>query len=166
MSLPGLANIMAVSEIALRHPPLFRPVPDAFYLSPAAGWAAAVPYLCGIALAIGIAMYFFLRGKQVDGRVLMACLTTACLLCFKHQIYDFLFLMFPLALALKAESNAARNWLLGLIAYFWYGERLLHIRRWEFWPAVVLVSFVLLLALIAATWKLRNRVRWKTDWQL
>ncbi|HTU51577.1 MAG TPA: glycosyltransferase family 87 protein [Acidobacteriaceae bacterium] len=163
---PGLANIMAVSEIALRRPPLFRPAPDAFYLSPAAGWVAALPYLCGIALTIGIAMFFFVRGKQVDGRVLIACLTTACLLCFKHQIYDFLFLMFPLALALKAESDAARNWLLGLIVYFWYGERLLHIRRWEFWPAIVLVSFFLLLALIGAIWKLRDHARWKGDWQL
>jgi hypothetical protein len=163
---PGLANMMAVSEIALRHPPLFRPVPDAFYLSPAAGWIAAIPYFSGIALAVAIAMYCFLRGRDLDGRVLMACLTTACLVCFKHQIYDFLFLMFPLAMALRAEGNAARNWLLGLIAYFWYGERLLHIRRWEFWPAVVIVSFFLLLALIAATWKLRGQARWKTDWQL
>jgi hypothetical protein len=163
---PGLANIMAVSEIALRDPPLFRPTPDAFYLSPAAGWTAVIPYLCAIALAIGIATYFFMRGKQVDGRVLMACLTTACLLCFKHQIYDFLFLMFPLAIALQADRSTARNWLLGLIAYFWYGERLLHIRRWEFWPAVVIVSFFLMLALITETWNLRSRVHWKTDWEL
>jgi hypothetical protein len=163
---PGLANVMAVSEIALRHPPLFRPVPDAFYLSPASGWMAAIPYVCGIALAIGIAAYYSVRGKQADGRVLMACLTTACLFCFKHQIYDFLFLMFPLAVALQAKSSAARNWLLGLIVYFWYGERLLHIRRWEFWPAIVIVSFFLLLALIVATWKQRTRTRWKTDWQL
>ena len=163
---PGLANIMAVSEIALRHPPLFHPAADSFYLSPAAVSTAVIPYLCGIALAIAIATYFFLRGKQADGRVVMACLTTACLLFFKHQIYDFLFLMFPLAVALNAESNTARNWLLGLIAYFWYGERLLHIRRWEFWPAVVIVSFFLLLALISTTWKLRDRIRWKTDWEL
>jgi phosphotransferase system glucose/maltose/N-acetylglucosamine-specific IIC component len=157
---------MAVSEIALRRPPLFRPTPDAFYLSPAAGWTVVIPYLCGIILAIGIATYFFVRGTQVDGRILMACLTSACLLCFKHQIYDFLFLMFPLAVGLNAEHSAARNWLLGLIAYFWYVERLLHIRRWEFWPAVVIVSFCLLLGLIAATWKLRQAVRWKTDWEL
>jgi hypothetical protein len=163
---PGLANVMAVSEIALRRPPLFHPVPDAFYLSPAAGWTLAAPYLCGVILAIGIATYFFLRGKHVDGRILLACLVSACLLCFKHQIYDFLFLIFPLAVALRAESSTARNWLLGLIAYFWYGERLLHIRRWEFWPAVVLISFVLLLALITATWKLRARVTWKTTWEL
>jgi hypothetical protein len=163
---PGLANIMAVSQIALRHPPLFRPAPDAFYLSPAAGWTLAAPYVCGVILAIGIATYLFVRGKQVDGRILMACLTAACLLCFKHQIYDFLFLIFPLAVALQAKSNSARNWLLGLIAYFWYGERLLHIRRWEFWPAVVLVSFVLLFALITAIWKLRDHVAWKTPWRL
>ena len=163
---PGLANVMAVSEIVLRHPALFRPAPDAFYLSAAAGWTTAIPYFCGIVLAVGIAAFFFLRGKQVDGRILMACLTTACLLCFKHQIYDFLFLMFPLALALKSQNTVARNWLLGLIAYFWYGERLLHIWRWEFWPAVVLVSFLLLLALLAATWKLRGRTHWKTDWEL
>lgn len=163
---PGLANIMAVGEIALRHPPLFRPAPDAFYLSHAAGWILALPYLCGIALAIGIAMAFFILDKQADGRILMACLTTACLLCFKHQIYDFLFLIFPLAIALKSQRSPARNWLLGLIAYFWYGERLLHIRRWEFWPAVVILSFGLLLALIIATWKLRGSVRWKTAWEL
>ena len=119
---PGLANIMAVSEIALRHPPLFRPAPDAFYLSHAAGWTLVVPYLCGMVLAIAIATYFFVRGKQVDGRVLLACLASACLLCFKHQIYDFLFLIFPLAVALQAQSSAARNWLLALIAYFWYGR--------------------------------------------
>jgi hypothetical protein len=163
---PGLANIMAVSQIALRHPPMFHPVPDAFYLSQAAGWTLAAPYVCGVILAIGIATYLFAREKHVDGRILIACLTTACLLCFKHQIYDFLFLIFPLAVALQAESNSARNWLLGLIAYFWYAERLLHIRRWEFWPAIVLVSFVLLFALITATWKLRGRVPWRTPWQL
>ncbi|MGO8720281.1 MAG: glycosyltransferase family 87 protein [Acidobacteriaceae bacterium] len=163
---PGLANIMAVSEIALRHPPLFRAVPDAFYLSHAGGWTLVVPYLCAVALALGIAAYFFLRGTEADGRILMACLTASCLLCFKHQIYDFLFLIFPLAVALKAERSPTRNWLLGLIAYFWYGERLLHIRRWEFWPAVVIISFGLLLALIAVTWKLRCHVRWNTAWKL
>ncbi len=176
---PGLANIMAVSEIALRRPPLFRAVPDAFYLSAQAGWTAAVPYVCGVALALAIAVYFFWRGKatqvsksrpgapgDVDGRIYLACLTAASLLCFKHQIYDFLLLLFCLAIALKATRSIARNWLLLSIAYFWYAERLVHIRRWEFWPSVVIVSFVLLLGLIAATWKLRASVSWQRDWQL
>lgn len=163
---PGLANIMAIGEIALRRPPMFRPAPDALYLSHSVGWALYAPYLCGVALALGMAAYFFAHSKQVDGRLLMACLMAACLLCFKHQIYDFLFLIFPLAAALKAEHSTARNRLLALIAYFWYVERVLHIRRWEFWPAVVIVSFCLLLGLIAATWKLRDRVRWNIDWKL
>jgi hypothetical protein len=163
---PGLANIMAVAEIAQRHPPFFQPIPDAFYLASRQGWTDVVPYLCGGALAIAIAVFLFLRGTEVDARIHLACLTAASLLCFKHQIYDFLLLIFCLALALKAEPNRARNWLLALIAYFWYLERLVHIRRWEFWPSIVIVSFGILLALIAATWKLRNRIRWNANWKL
>lgn len=160
---PGLANMMAVSEIALRHPPLFRTAPDAFYLA-ARGWTDFVPYACGVVLAFAVAVYFFRRGKEVDGRIHLACLTAASLLCFKHQIYDFLLLIFCLAIALKAGRSAARNWLLVLIAYFWYAERLLHIRRWEFWPAVVIVSFLLLIGLIGAAWKLRNFMHWRSKW--
>jgi len=171
---------MAVSEIALRHPPLFRTVPDAFYLA-SRGWMDFVPYACGVLLAFAVAIFFFVRARthvskarhgaprfsrDVDGRIYFACLTAASLLCFKHQIYDFLLLIFCLAIGLKAERGAARNWLLVLIAYFWYAERLLHIRRWEFWPAVVIVSFVLLFGLIAATWDLRMSVRWDAAWKL
>ncbi len=174
---PGLANIMAVSEIALRRPSLFHAMPDAFYLSTRAGWVDFVPPLCGVALAVFIAMYFFAQGREanpaisrgdtsglVDGRIYFACLTAASLLCFKHQIYDFLLLIFCLALALRAPRSTARNSLFLLIAYFWYAERLVHIRRWEFWPAVVIVSFLLLAALIALVWKLRGFVVWERDW--
>lgn len=162
---PGLANIMALAEIALRRPPLFRTVPDTFYLSQN-GSAAALPYLCAVLLAVAIALYLFLRGREVDARIHLACLTAASLLCFKHQIYDFLLLIFCLALALKAEPTRARNLLLLLIAYFWYLERLIHIRRWEFWPAVVIFSFLLLLTLIAAAWNLRASVGWNSSWKL
>lgn len=163
---PGLANIMAIVEIVQRRPPLFRPVSDAFYLTPYAGWVSLVPGLCGVALAIVLGVYFFRHDATVDARVHFACLTAASLLCFKHQIYDFLLLIFCLALALKAERGTARNWLLGLIAYFWFLERLVHIRRWEFWPSVVIVSFVLLLGLMAAVWKLRGLLRWESNWEL
>ncbi len=163
---PGLANIMAVGEIALRHPPLFHTVPDAFYLAPQPGWSAAAPYVAGVLVALLTAAYLFQRGAQTDGRIHLACLTAASLLCFKHQIYDFLFLVFCLALALKARPCAMRTLLLLSIAYFWYGERLVHIRRWEFWPSVVLVSFLLLLALVWAAWSLRGTAHWIHDWDL
>ncbi len=166
---PGLSNIMAISEMALRRPPLFQAVPDAFYLSHQAGWALYLPYICGVVLALAMAAYFFIRSRgsqRVDGRILLACLMAASLLCFKHQIYDFLFLIFALAVALRADRSPARNWLFVWIAYFWYMERLVHIRRWEFWPSVVILSFVLLLALIATTWKLRHSICWKAEWKL
>ncbi|HEX4021979.1 MAG TPA: glycosyltransferase family 87 protein [Acidobacteriaceae bacterium] len=163
---PGLANIMAIGEVVLRRPPLFRTVPDAFYVSIQAGWLEYLPYACGILLACAIAVSLFRHGKNVDSRILIACLTAASLLCFKHQIYDFLLLVFCLAVALKAERSRTRNGLLLLLGYFWYVERLVHIRRWEFWPAVVIVSFVLLAGLIAATWKLRDSVHWKKEWEI
>lgn len=163
---PGLANMMAVSEIALRRPPLFQTVADAFYLSTRAGWADFIPGICAVVLAIAMAVYFFARGRNVDGRIQLACLTAASLLCFKHQIYDFLLLIFCLAIALRSGRSVARNWLLLLIGYFWYAERLVHVRRWEFWPSVVLASFVLLAALIAAAWQLRGAMRWEKDWEL
>lgn len=163
---PGLANIMAISTMALRRPPLFRPAPDAFYLSPQTGWAAYAPYFCGALLALAIALFVFWRGKDVDGRIQLACLTAASLLCFKHQIYDFLLLVFCLAVALQATPGRTRNWSFVLIGYFWYLERLAHIRRWEFWPAVVMVSFLLLAWLMAATWKLRAAVHWDAKWEI
>ncbi len=147
---PGLANIMAVCEIALRHPPMFRPVPDAFYLSARTAAVMYAPNVCGVLLALAMAAYFFWRGAHVDGRIQIACLTAASLLCFKHQIYDFLLLIFCLALALQAKPSRVRTGLLLGIGYFWYVERLVHIRRWEFWPSVVTANFVLLLVLIAA----------------
>ncbi len=163
---PGLANMMAVTGIVLRHPPLFHTVPDAFYLATQTGVAGVAPYLCAVLLAGIMAAYFFWRGEGVDGRVLLACLTAASLLCFKHQIYDFLLLIFCLALALKAAHSRLRSLLLFLIGYFWFAERLMHIHRWEFWPAVVIASFVLLSGLIAATWKLRDSVPWQTESKL
>ncbi len=163
---PGLANMMAVAEIVLRRPPLLHPEPDAFYLAPCAHWIELAPYVCAVVLAVALAAYFFVRDAQADGRVLLACLTAACLLCFKHQVYDFLLLAFALAMALRSPCSRARNFLLAGIGYFWFVERLMHIHRWEFWPAVVLASFVLLLGMIAAVWRLRASIQWRQRWEL
>ncbi len=169
---PGLANVMAVTEIVLRRPPLFHAAPDAFYLAARAGEEGVLPYVAALLLAGAIAGYLFWRQKKqtqkqtIDGRMLLACLPAAGLLCFKHQIYDFLLLIFCLALALKAAPSAARSLLFLAIAYFWFVERLMHIRHWEFWPAVVMASFLLLSALIGAAWKLHDGVEWKTAWKL
>jgi len=150
----GIANIMAVTEKLLQH----VPHPPA--------WTTMLPYLFGVALACVLAAYFAHRAADVDGRILMACLMAASLACFKHQIYDFLALIFCLAIALKATPSRTRTVVFGVIAYFWYVERVLHIWRWEFHLFTIFPSFLVLLWMIVATWKLRDLTHWKIDWKL
>ncbi|MHB8303725.1 MAG: glycosyltransferase family 87 protein [Acidobacteriaceae bacterium] len=150
----GIANIMAVTEKLLQHvqsPPT---------------WTAVLPYVLGILLACGMAGYFAHHAAEMDGRILLACLMATSQACFKHQIYDFLALTFCLAIALKATPGRARVVVFGVTGYFWYVERILHIWRWEFHLFTILPSFILLLWLIAATWKLGGFVRWKANWEL
>lgn len=150
----GIANIMAVTEKLLRH--------DAH---PAA-WIVILPYVLGVALACGIAGYFARRATEIDGRVLLACLMAASLACFKHQIYDFLALVFCVAIALQARPSRERTVVLGVAAYFWYVERIFHIWRWEFHLFTILPSFLVLLWMIAATRKLSGNAPWAARWKL
>lgn len=150
----GIANIMAVTEKLLQH------------IAHPPAWTALLPYIFGIALACGMAQYFARHAAEIDGRILLACLMAASLACFKHQIYDFLALIFCLAIALRAEPSRARTVVFGVVAYFWYVERILHIWRWEFHLFTILPSFFLLLWMIAATWKLGGTARWASRWEL
>jgi hypothetical protein len=150
----GIANIMAVTEKVSQH------------VQHAPAWTAMLPYLLGLVLAFVFAAYFARNAAEVDGRILLACLMAASLACFKHQIYDFLALIFCLAIALKAPPSRTRTVVFGVVAYFWYVERVLHIWRWEFHLFTILPSFFLLLVFIAATWKLRGTARWTSRWEL
>ncbi len=150
----GIANIMAVTEKLLKH---VQDVP---------AWTAMLPYLLGLVLAFVFAAYFARHAAEVDGRILLACLMAASLACFKHQIYDFLALIFCLAIALKAEPSRGRTVVFGVVAYFWYVERVLHIWRWEFHLFTILSSFLLLVWLIAGIWKLGKTTLWTSRWEL
>lgn len=150
----GIANVMAVTEKLLQH------------IAHPPAWSALLPYIFGLALACALAIYFARHAVDVDGRILLACLMAASLACFKHQIYDFLALIFCLAIALKARPSGARDVVLGVLIYFWYVERILHIWRWEFHLFTILPSFLLLLGLIAATWKLGGTARWSSLWEI
>lgn len=150
----GIANIMAVAEKLLQHtshPPV---------------WTAALPYFLGVALACGIAGYFARYAESIDGRVVLACLMAASLACFKHQIYDFLALVFCVAIALQAQPCRTRNVVFGTTAYFWYVERVLHIWRWEFHLFTILPSFLLLLGMIIATRILGRTTEWRNEWKI
>ncbi len=150
----GWANIMALIEQILAH----------FPHAPA--WTAVLPYAGAVILACGAAAYFAKDGSNTDGRILLACLLTAALACFPHLIYDFLAMIFSLAIALKSKPSNARTVSLVLIAYFWYFERMLDIRHWESSLFVILPSFILLLIQIGATYKLRNGQQWQSQWNI
>lgn len=155
----GLANIMAVTEKLLQH--VSRPP-----TSNLPNWTAMLPYALGIAMALCVAAYLARHASGIDGRILLACLMAASLACFKHQIYDFLALIFPLAIALRAKPGRIRNVVLGVTAFFWYVERVFHIWRWEFHLFTILPSFLLLLWLLAATWELRQGEGWNSPWEI
>lgn len=163
---PGLANVMAVTELTLRRLPLFHPAPDRLYLAHNSAdppWAA---YLVALAVALGIAAWVARLARRVDARVCFALLLAASLLCFKHQIYDFLLLALCLALALRAPALRERDIVLALLFYFWYFERLLHVWRFEFWPAVVVLSAFLLALLLLAVARLGGSIHWSQPWSI
>ena len=122
---PGVADFMAIAETSLRH------------ISSTSSWAPMLPYGLAIVLACAFAAYFARESPKIDGRILLACLLMASLVCFQHMIYDFLVLIFSLAVALKSQRCSARNMVFLLIAYFWYLERALGIWRWESYLPVI-----------------------------
>jgi hypothetical protein len=154
----GIANVMAVSEPTLSHDSAYRSVHP---LS-----TSHLPYACAILLALAIAGYLFRHGRNVDGRILLACLTASGLVCFPHAIYDFLLLAFCLAVGLAARHGIPRTLVVVGVCYFWYGQRIGHILNLELWRPFIVVSFAVLLTLIAATWKARDATYWNEHWDI
>ena len=150
----GWANIIALAQGLLLH------------LSHAPSWTRWLPYGLAVLLACAIAGFFLKNAASLDGRILLACLLSASLVCFQHQIYDFLVLVFNLAIALKSKPGKARNAVFALTAYFWYLERIFDVRRWEVHLWIIVPSFLLLLWLIEATCSLRKTTEWSSRWEI
>jgi len=150
----GWANISAIVQGMLLH------------LSHAPSWNRWLPYGFAIWLACAIAAFFARNAASLDGRVLLACLLSASLVCFQHQIYDFLVLVFNLAIALKSRPDKARNVVFAVVAYFWYLERVFNLRHWKTHLFVIVPSFLLLLWLIWATYNLRKTTEWSSRWEI
>jgi Glycosyltransferase family 87 len=77
----------------------------------------AIPAAC----AIG---YAFMLSRQRDrtSAELLACSSVATLLFFKHLIYDYVFLVVPVAYAVRHLPLASRSIVCGVVAFFWYIE--------------------------------------------
>lgn len=150
----GWANIVAVAQGLLRHG-AYTPM-----------WTKILPYVLAILLACAFAGFFAMKADRVDGRILLACLLSVSLVCFQHQIYDFLALTFNAAIALKSKPSRTRNIVLILTAYFWYLERIFNLRHWKTHLFVIVPSFLLLLWLIAATYQLWKTTEWRERWEI
>lgn len=151
---PGSANIAVVTERILLH------------VAHAPPWTRILPYGLSILLACVIAAYFAKNGSDTDGRIILACTLGASLACFPHLSYDWLGLIFCVAIAIKSTPSNARNMVFLLAAYFWYLERIPYIFRRDFHLYILVPNFFLLLVLIAATYQLRNKTKWSSPWEI
>ena len=103
---PGVADLMTLSEFGLRS-------------SMGSGRASALSY--GIALVGGAACGLWISRLRVSKGAELCLLSLASLLCFKHLIYDYVFLLIPLCYAASLKtSRRVKAPLYGGVALFWF----------------------------------------------
>lgn len=69
---------------------------------------------------------------------------------FRHLTYDFVFLVFALALSLKKIKQASARWLILGIAYFWFGEKVEDLLLGHRTSELLLLNFVILSSMLVA----------------
>lgn len=117
-----------------------------------AGAGSLVGY---VAAAAGLLLFTLVAYRPIrdgDWVLALACASLISLLCFKHLIYDFVFLLPVLAVAWRSHGWA-RAVLAAIVAYFWYASRAAELVGLSLaHPAHVVLSFVLLVsALVVLT---------------
>lgn len=135
---PGVADVMTLVETLLT-----RTLPK----STAQHIAYAVSLLASLAFAL------LLRPRRLSRGTELALLSVVSLFLFKHLIYDYVFLLPALALAISAEGRRLRYPTLALIALFWYAASFLNrstnldtgaVVLWRLWINVFLLAALLL----------------------
>jgi Glycosyltransferase family 87 len=129
-------------------------------------WSIYLPQAIGLLFGLLIALYFSRQGGKTDGRILLACLMTASLICFPHLFYDYYLIVFCLAIALKARPSLTRNFSLVVIAYLWYVAPILHTRVASQSFSLDVIVFGALLTLIGLTNSMKNTTNWSTSWEI
>lgn len=104
---PSSGNVVLLATAILK-----RVSPDSF-------WSPYFPQVLGLVLGLSIAIYFSRQSEKTDGRILLACLTTASLICFPHLFYDYYLIVFCLAICLRAKPSRTRNVSLAIVVYLW-----------------------------------------------
>jgi hypothetical protein len=76
-------------------------------------------------LVWGVILHYCLRRSRSAVRWHMALLGLASFALFRHHSYDAVTLLFPLCYAFERWQSSQSKWAIAIIAYCWYGERLL-----------------------------------------
>jgi hypothetical protein len=129
-------------------------------------WLQVTSMAAAIVLAVVFAVVFVRNADRVDGRILLACLLSASLVCFQHQIYDFLALIFSLGIALKSRPCRGRTVVLLGLAYFWYLERIFNLRHYKLHLYMIIPSFLIGLVIVIATYRLYKTTEWSSRWEI
>lgn len=143
---PGVADLMTLIETILTH---FLPKLTAQHA------AYAVSLLASLLFAM------LLRPRRLTRGAELALLSVVSLFLFKHLIYDYVFLLPPLALAISAEGRRLRYPTLVGVALFWYAAAFLNRSTNLDTGSVVLWRLMLNLVLLAALllWLARSVLR-------
>ena len=126
----------------------------------------SIPQISGILLALACARHFALKSSELDGRISLACLMAASLICFPHLFYDYYLLAFCLAIAIKSKKSCMRNVSLMAIAYLWYIAPLLHTRLANQSLILDFIVWGTLLTLIVSTETLQKTTQWKLSFDI
>ena len=135
---PGLADVMTYAEYLFRlHVALARAISCSYFIS-----------LAGtVAYAIFLSRYRISRGAE------LTLVSLASLLLFKHLIYDYVFLLIPLAYALSGKNPEKKRPIIGVVLIFWFLTALLgrSVGDYTVNLAGMAINVLLLAALLAYT---------------
>lgn len=135
---PGLADVMTYAEYLFRpHVALARAISCSYLIS-----------LAGtVAYAIFLSRYRISRGAE------LTLVSLASLLLFKHLIYDYVFLLIPLAYALSGKNPEKKRPIIAVVLIFWFLTALLGRSVGQFTVnlAGMAINVLLLVALLAYT---------------
>lgn len=102
---PGLADIMTLSEYALR---------------PSWGMARAASAAYAVAFAASVLFAFLISRFRLSRQADFVLISLASLLFFKHLLYDYVFLAIPLAYAFKHKKMRAKAPVFAGVFVFWF----------------------------------------------
>lgn len=91
----------------------------------------------------------------------LSLLGTAGFVLFRHHAYDAVSLLFPLCFALRLWHDRRAKIMLGLLAYIFYGQRVLEAAK-IFHGYLSIPSFFILLGVLYLTYQLRDVNVWPT----